>query len=463
MKDTILIVDDEHDLRTGLERSLNAEMDAVVLTARNGNEALEILDRQPVDLVLADVRMPEMDGVELLEKITGKDPLITVIMMTAYGSIDLAVDSLKKGAYDFIQKPFDVDRVIHLINKGLERNRLLRENRKLQKELEDQASFGLLVGSSPAMREVYRVISMLAASDVTVLILGETGTGKDLAARAIHSQSSRAGTDLITVNCPALPEGLLETELFGHTRGAFTGADREKKGLFEQADGGTIFLDEIGDLSLPLQTKLLRVLQNREIRKVGSARNRTVDVRILAATNQDLEQKIKRNEFRADLYYRLNVATLSMPPLREIREDIPLLADHFLKKSAAELGKTVHGFSPDLVAFLMENDWPGNIRELENTIHGWVAMATTPMITLETLPVPAQETVLEMPSADLAIPYKDLKSRFIDTFTLDYLDRLFTHTGGNVSLSAQISGIQRQSLQKIISRYGIDMSQYRKS
>ena len=461
MNDTVLIVDDEIDLLQGLERTVVMELDCRVLTADTAPDALKIIGQQPVDVVLTDIRMPDMDGLALLQAIKDHDPSITVILMTAYGTIENAVEAIKNGAYDFIQKPFEEDRLIHLLKKGLELNRLVRENTRLMEKLSEKSPFENMVGRSKPMLTIFNSIEMLAKTAVTVLIRGETGTGKDLAAQAIHGASTRGSKSMVTVNCPALPESILESELFGYRKGAFTNANEDRIGLFEQAHGSTIFLDEIGDLSPSTQTKLLRVLQDKTIMPLGSNATQEVDVRIIAATNRDLEAKIKSHQFREDLYYRLNVATLDMPPLRDIREDIPLLLEHFLKKAAVELDTPPKTVSPEVLNYLLEKDWPGNVRELENTIRGWNALTPGRRITAEHLSLPKEVLKLAVADANLELPYKELKERAIEKFTLNYLRRLLAHTKGNVSLSAQISGIKRQSLQKIIKRYGVSVERYR--
>jgi len=462
LTDTILIVDDETDLLRGLKRSIGMELDARLLMAESAAEALSILELEPVDVILADIQMPEMDGFSLLQRVKSQDPAVTVIMMTAYGTIEKAVEAIKKGAYDFIQKPIDEERLIHLLRKGMELNRLVRENARLMEQMCLQESFANMVGRSRPMRAMFEKIRMLAQSDATVLIQGETGTGKELAAQAIHNLSHRANRKLLTVNCPALPETILESELFGYRKGAFTDAREDRRGLFDQAHGSTIFLDEIGDLTPTVQTKLLRVLQDKEIHPLGASDSHTVDMRILAATNQDLEMKMKHHLFREDLFYRLNVATLLMPPLRQIREDIPLLVDHFLELVACEQNKPRKRVAPELLDDLLARDWPGNIRQLENLIRGWYAMTGDQAIRMRHLGETVHPTSQRQAVRPLDQPYQDLKDQAIETFTRDYLKRLLRHTAGNVSAAAQISGMKRQSLQKIIKRYGIDVARFRK-
>ena len=314
-KDRLLVVDDELDMINLIKRRVSADLECEVDTATSGGQAVDLAKRKTYDLGLFDIRMPEMDGLQLLQQMKQLNPWMTVVMMTAYGVVEPAVQSIKKGAYDFITKPFDYDDLIHVLRKALERCHLIRENLNLQRRVKERNQFQNLIGTSPAMRKVYDTIQMIAKTDVTVLITGESGTGKELAARAIHTLSLRSNRNLVVVNCPALPENILESELFGYKKGAFTDATRDKTGLFEEAQGGTIYLDEIGDIALPIQTKLLRVLQEKEIKPLGQARSIPVDVRVIASTNRNLKNQIKTGEFREDLYYRLNVLTLHMPPL----------------------------------------------------------------------------------------------------------------------------------------------------
>ncbi|MFW6313977.1 MAG: sigma-54-dependent transcriptional regulator, partial [Desulfohalobiaceae bacterium] len=329
-KQQLLIVDDEQDMLQGLQRLLSFELqDVEVEVSSHSAQALRLLQEQGFDLVLLDIRMPDMDGLELLQRIKQLDPWITVIMMTAYGSIEIAVQSIKQGAYDFISKPFEMQDLLRLLRKGLERSQLIRENLNLRRHLSEKSGFRSLVGQSRPMQKLFEGIRSIAHTDYTVLIRGESGTGKELVARAIHDLSKRGSRSLVTVNCPAIPENLLESELFGHRKGAFTGALQDQKGLFVQAHGSTLLLDEIADIPVSVQTKLLRVLQEQEIRPLGSERQISVDVRILSTTNQDLEQKLQDRSFREDLFYRLNVVSIKTPSLEEVKEDIPLLADHF--------------------------------------------------------------------------------------------------------------------------------------
>lgn len=465
--DTILIVDDEVDLLQGLKRMIEAQLSARVLMADNGPDALDMIGKHPVDVVLTDIRMPTMDGMTLLRKIQKIDNTITVLIMTAFGTVERAVEAIKSGAFDLIQKPFEEDRLIHLIKNGLERNSLVRENTRLLKALNQQTRSEKMVGRSGPMRAVFKKIDLLSQTDITVLVRGETGTGKELAARTIHARSNRCGEKMVTVNCPALPETILESELFGYKKGAFTNATTDKIGLFDHAQGGTIFLDEIGDLPPVMQAKLLRVLQDKRITPLGDTSSHEVDVRVIAATNQDLEKKIDTHGFREDLYYRLNVASLTMPPLREIKEDLPFLLAHFLEKIAHEVDIPPKFVRPKVIDELQQRTWPGNMRELENTVREWYALIPATTITLADLNLrPDRRSISQIDGShnnaiDITQPYKQLKAEAIDGFTRRYLNRLLSHTNGNVSFAAQLSGIKRQSLQKIIRRYDISADHFR--
>ena len=462
MTDRILIAEDETDLLYGLGRTIQMEIDCEILLAANGRAALEMIKQQPVDLLLTDIRMPDMDGMELLRHTRAVDPYITVVIMTAYGSIEQAVAAIKGGAYDFVTKPFEEPQILHVLTKGLERNRLIRENQRLQKQVAGAKSFHDIIGTGAEMHKVFEAIRMLGRSDVTVLIRGESGTGKEMAARAIHALSHRSARPMVTVNCPALPENILESELFGYKKGAFTNALHDKAGLFSEAHGSTIFLDEIGDISLALQTKLLRVLQEKEIRPLGDNKTHKVDVRIIASTNQDLEHKIDQGAFRQDLYYRLNVAKLQLPALRRRKEDIPLLVDHFLKSAARQMKVPTKTITPEALNRLLAHSWPGNVRELENTIQGLVALVQDAQIRLSHLPPLACPVDVQNDAVNTSLPYKQQKELMIKRFTAQYIARLLQKTGGNVSEAACLSQIKRQSLQKILRRCNIDPAQYRR-
>jgi two-component system response regulator AtoC len=455
MDNKILIVDDEKDALSLLERIVVSERDYEVLKAESGFHALETLSARDADIVLTDLKMPGMDGLELLEKIREKWPDKTVIIMTAAGTIETAVEAIKKGAYDYITKPFQYDEILLLIDRALERARLLDEKRYLQSELLGCAGFNELVGKSYEMVKVYEMIRNVASSSVSVLITGESGTGKELVARAIHFESKRRDRRFIAVNCGGLPETILESEFFGYAKGAFTGAVRDKRGLLEEADGGTLFLDEVGDLSQTTQVKILRVLQEGEFRAIGDHRDKKVDLRIISATNKDLDQEVLKGNFREDLYYRLKVVTINMPPLRERKDDIPLLAHHFVKKYSRKYEKEATGISPSAMQFLMIRPWKGNVRELENAIARAVAISGDPVI---------NETVLfsEVPGGgEYTSGFKEARQQALTTFYRTYITSALIRNKGNVSKTAEECSLMRQSLQQIMKRCGINADDYR--
>ena len=454
MIQNILLVDDEPDFSQGLARLIAAGYpEATVHTAESGQEALALLEREPITLMLTDLRMPGLDGQELLRQALGEFPQLTVIVLTGYGSVESAVAALKAGAYDFLTKPIVKEELFRAVGKGLERARLLGENRSLRALAHACELERTLVGQSPAMRRLKSGIEAVAASDYTVLVRGESGTGKELVAGNIHALSTRSARPLVRVNCPAIPEHLLESELFGHVKGAFTGADRSRRGLFLAATGGSILLDEIGDIPLSVQTKLLRVLQEHEIRPVGSSETAKVNVRILATTNQALEARIASGAFREDLFYRLNVLTVTTPPLRERAEDIPLLAAHFLEQCCAEMRLPPKALSPEVLACLASRSWPGNVRELQNFVRRLAVFCPAAQVDMQHLRQAGGgvESCAASQAEPLA-PYKQAKAHVVDEFTKRYLKQVLERTGGNVSEAARISGIERVSLQKIIKR-----------
>ena len=461
-KAQLLIVDDEPDMLEGLRRVLGYEMPALkVTTCEAPRMALDLVRRERPDLVLLDVRMPQIDGMTLLEILMEEDASLTCIMMTAYGTIEMAVAAIKAGAYDFIAKPFENEELMRLLGKGLERNRLILENRNLRRNVGVDDFYGM-VGRSAPMQHLFEQIQATARSDYSVLIRGESGTGKELAARALHCMSRRNRSPLVTVNCAAIPEHLLESELFGHRRGAFTGADHDQRGLFEEADGGTLFLDEVAELPVAVQAKLLRALQDGEIRSLGASRMRRVDVRIVAATNQNLEARIRERTFREDLYYRLNVVTLRTPTLREVSEDIPLMASRFIRLAGAELGIEEKRLAPEALTYLAGQPWPGNVRQLQNAVRRAMMFAAADTISVDDFVFPEAVHPLGLPahleadlSADGIVPYKDAKALVVDRFTRHYVTDLLAKTGGNVSQGAVLSGIGRPSLHKIIRRLGL--------
>ena len=464
MAQNLLIVDDEPDMLTLLKRSLEPDLGCQVDTASSGEAALEMLRATDYDLVLADIKMPGISGLEVLEQVKAdRGEEVTVVMMTAYGHIEMAVEAMKRGAYDFVTKPFDHDALVMRLEKAFERSRLLKENLRLQHECHSTEMFQELVGKSPMMQRVYETIQMVAKNELTVLITGESGTGKDLAARAVHALSDRSKRPFIAVNCPTVPEQILESELFGYKKGAFTHATRDKKGLFQEAHTGTIFLDEIGDITPTIQTKLLRVLQEKEIKSLGDARPIHVDVRIIASTNQPLAEKIKSGEFREDFFYRLNVLPIQLPPLRERPEDIPLIANHLLEKHCTKLDKPLKRFSTELMDIFIGRRWEGNVRQMENLIMQGILFSATDEITPKDAGIgrkPASGAIAEI-SPSLDLPYKAAKENNLSAFNAAYIGHMLTLSQGNVTQAAKACGLERQALQQIMRRYGITADPYR--
>jgi DNA-binding NtrC family response regulator len=463
MKQKILIVDDNPDITRLLERLIGNTLQLEILTAGSAEAALRILKENTVNCLLADMKMPGMDGMELLRHIKAHDASLPVIIMTAYGAIETAVEAMKEGAYDFITKPFEEERLLHTVRRALEHEHLLRRNLDLERRIREKEKETFFVGESPRMKELIDTIKLVAGTDVTVLITGETGTGKELAARMTHSLSSRTGKPFVAVNCPAIPENILESELFGYRKGAFTGANSDREGLFQAAQGGTLFLDEIGDISSSLQAKLLRVLQERELKPLGDTTTRRVDVRVIAATNRDLESNVAAGLFRSDLYYRLNVVSINTPPLRDIPEDIPLIAYHFLSLFCGELGLDQKKLTEEAIQFLVSCPWKGNARELQNEIKRAVIFSKSDMLTMadfgkcEAL-ITTRNNALETDGLD----YKEARKRVLAAFNIEYISNLLHRTEGNVSLAAQSAGVERQSLQHLMRKYGIASALFRK-
>ncbi|HUA52963.1 MAG TPA: sigma-54 dependent transcriptional regulator [Candidatus Sulfotelmatobacter sp.] len=385
MQHSVLLVDDEPKMRDVLSTALEG-FGYRSLPAANGEAALDLLEHEDIDLVLTDLRMPAMGGLDLLSAVKRRDPNLPVVLMTAYGSVKDAVQAMKEGAFDFVVKPFEIDELAAVLGNALKLHDALRDNQRLRAELEGRYSFTNLIGSSPAFRAVIAAIGEVCESKATVLVTGESGTGKEMVARAIHFNSSRKAGPFVAINCAAIPEGLLESELFGHVKGAFTGAVANRSGRFAQAHGGTLFLDEIGDMPIATQAKILRVLQERSFEPVGSTQTREVDVRLLAATNKDLQAEVRERRFREDLYYRLNVFPIALPPLRERIEDIPALAEHFVEQIGANIGKRLSGFTPAAIKAMSDYDWPGNIRELQNCIERSIIVAKNPLVDVADLP-----------------------------------------------------------------------------
>lgn len=462
IKRSILVVDDERDLLQLLKRSLEPDLGCRIQTAPNGDAALKCLDADTFDLVLADIKMPGMNGLELLEQIKRDTPDLTVVMMTAHGDIEMAVQAMKRGAYDFITKPFDHDALLLRLEKALERSSLLKENLRLQRVCQDGNVFQDLVGKSSKMQRVYETIQMVAKTDLTVLITGESGSGKDLTARAIHALSPRRRKPFVAVNCPTVPENILESELFGYKKGAFTHATQNKIGLFQEAHRGTIFLDEIGDISPTIQTKLLRVLQEKEIKPLGDTKTIDVDVRIVASTNRNLQKKIKKSEFREDFFYRLNVLPIHLPALREHREDIPLIANHLLEKHCAKLNKPLKKLSPELLEVFLNRPWEGNVRELENLIMQGILFSLTDQIRPQDIGLRlAANSTNRVDISFQDLPYKRAKEQVLVNFNSSYIHNLLTKSRGNVTQAARLCGLERQALQQVMRRYDIKAEPFR--
>ncbi len=446
MPKTILIADDEPGIRSSLQKLLEFESYRVVL-AEDGARALDILRDRAVDLVLLDIKMPGLDGLEVLSQIHRDQPQLPVVIISGHGSIQTAVEATRLGAYDFIEKPIDADRMLLVIRNGLAQRKLLRENVSLKDVVRQRT---LIVGEDAEIKRILETVRKVAPANVRVLIMGENGTGKEMIARALHESSPRVDEPFVEVNCAAIPEELIESELFGHERGSFTGAVARRIGKFEMADGGTLFLDEVGDMSLNAQAKVLRVLQESEFERVGGTETMKVDVRVIAATNKDLLKASRENKFREDLFYRLNVVPITMPPLRERPSDVPLLVDHFLRETATDLGQSPKKLSRAALDRLREYAWPGNVRELKNLVERMVILSAGSTIEVADLPdfAPAERTGTRFFDLETYPVFKDAVEKEFFERKL----RLFNH---NVSKTARRLGMQRSNLYKKLEKYGI--------
>ncbi|MBW1893386.1 MAG: sigma-54-dependent Fis family transcriptional regulator [Deltaproteobacteria bacterium] len=451
----ILVIDDEENMRHML-KTLLEKSGYIVETASDGSEALKMVDQTLYDFILCDLKMPNIDGMEFFESARDKLWATTVIMMSAYGTIDTAIESMKQGAYDFISKPFKSDEVLLTLKKAEERESLKRENRWLKeriKKIQENYKFGKLVAKSKAMQSVFKLSEKVAQYNTTVLILGESGTGKELIARGIHSRSERSGMPFVPVNCGGIPDSLLESEFFGYKKGAFTGADTNKKGLFEEADEGTMFLDEIGELPQPLQVKLLRVLQESEIRPVGESKTKKIDVRVIAATAKNLEDEVSQGNFREDLYYRLNVLKIELPPLRERTEDIPLLNQYFINLFNEKFNKDIREISPSAVSLLLNRQWPGNVRELENAIERAIVLAEEPVLMPENF---LPEIEKKMGKEDLNDIFDGYSLKIAkEKFETMMITKALVKTEGNRSQASRLLEISHPSLLSKIKAYSI--------
>jgi two-component system response regulator HydG len=450
-RETVLVVDDDPGNLDSVLRILQRE-GLRVLAAPSGEKALEHLRNDEVRVVVTDLMMPGMSGVALLRAAKAIAPHVEVVLMTAYGTVETAVEAMKEGADDFLTKPLKRHHLVRTVKKALEKYRLLEENRRLREKVAQLSKAGGLVGSSPAFRAAMETVRQAAASNATILLLGESGTGKELVARAIHELSPRASAPFVPIDCASIPESLLESELFGHEAGAFTGATRRKEGRFERADKGTLFLDEVGEMSPAVQVKLLRAIQEGEFVRVGGTQPVRVDVRIVAATNRDLQQEVREGRFREDLYYRLHVVQIRLPPLRERHGDVPLLASHFLRRFAEENRREIEGFSPEALRALEAYTWPGNVRELENAIERAVVLGRGPRVELEDLPETVREAVraegAAPPDRAILIPF----GMPMEEIERKVIEETLRHTGGDKSLAAQILGVSTRTIYRKIDR-----------
>jgi DNA-binding NtrC family response regulator len=455
-KPLVLIVDDEPDVVANWSRLLGRD-DYACVTATDGERALAMLESERPEIVLTDLKMPRVDGMQVLTRALELDPDVVVIMITGHGSVESAVEGMRAGAFDYLLKPLPSNDVLRLaVERAAERRRLIEENRRLREPLAPRAGFDHVVGKSPAMVTVFDLVRKAARSEANILIQGESGTGKELIARAIHAQSARAAEVFVPVDCAALPDALLESELFGHERGAFTGADRTKPGMIEVADRGTLFLDEIGELPQALQSKLLRALQERQIRRVGGTKFVNVDIRLVSATNRDTAELVRKREFRDDLFYRVNVITITLPPLRERGGDVTLLTHHFLRRYGRNREPLLGGIDPGALACLEAYAWPGNVRELQNVIERACALTDGPMIRVRDLPDHVRgrgRPAPAVPGQDL--PLAQAREAWLQAFAQGYLTDLLRRHDGNISQAAKTAGVDRKTLHRLLAKHGI--------
>lgn len=451
----LLIVDDEEIIRSSCIRILSAEGYSVE-TAGNGEEALKKLQEESFDLVLTDLMMPGISGIELLQRIKEEWPGTEVVVITGHGTVQTAVEALRRGAYDFIEKPFSPDILLHAAERCLEKRNLQLENRRLKHEIGAFYSLENIIGVSKEMQRIFRLVNTVAPTSSTVLITGESGTGKELIARAVHYNSARREQPFLVIDCGTIPDNLMESELFGHVRGSFTGAVTTEKGLLETASGGTLFLDEVGNLPTSMQAKLLRVLQEKELRAVGGRKTVRVDIRLVAATNRDLSDMVKDGGFREDFFYRLNVFPIIIPPLRSRKEDIPPLAYHFLNKYCAEIGRDVPHISSEAMRRLVTYDWPGNVRELENVIHRAVIVCEEKMLRPEHIITPSEEEHdIPLTLEDLKKRKRDIRLRSVEEIEKNFLLAALRRSNWNVTKAAQEIGMQRTNFHALLKKYRI--------
>lgn len=463
----LLIVDDDPAISRVFEKIAKGE-EWTSQSVDNGTDAVDVLSKQAFEAAVVDIALPGPNGMQILEYAKQNNINTEIIIMTGVGSLEMAVKAIKTGAYDYFTKPFDdINKISSSISKAMERYRMVQKLKKLERLEKESVSYEGIIGRSKKMQDVYELIESVAGTTSTILILGESGTGKELVAKALHSRSRRSQKPFVVINCAAMPESLLESELFGHRKGSFTGAIADKKGLFEEANGGTIFLDEIGEVSTAIQVKLLRVLQEGEVKMVGDNTNKHVDVRVIAATNKDLTEQVAKGKFREDLFYRLNVITLPLPPLRDRVDDIPLLIYHFLEKYSKKMGKEVKSCSPEAVIALQHYKWTGNVRELENVIERSVVLTNDPVIHVNNLParvvgnavfITAEDTITDLTNLN----YQEAKNKAFETFNKAYMMGLLRQAKGNFSFAAAKAGMDRSNFKKILRKFKIAMDDYNK-
>ncbi|MCA9674144.1 MAG: sigma-54-dependent Fis family transcriptional regulator [Dehalococcoidia bacterium] len=458
----VLVCDDKENYTKLFQRILPDDRFEVV-TAGDGARALGLLAASEFDVIVTDIRMPGADGLTVLRQAHARDPDIEVILMTAYATVPAAVSAMREGAFDYLAKPFEPDEALLVVERAVERRRLRQQARDLRLALEGIHQIDKLVAKSPAMAPALALIQRAAAGDATVLLAGESGTGKEVAARAIHASGTRHDGRFVAVNCGAIPEALIESELFGHVKGSFTGAATDHRGLFEEAEAGTIFLDEISELPLAMQVKLNRVLQERAVRRVGASHEHPVDVRVIAATNRDLRAQVAAGHFREDLFYRLNVLPIVLPPLRERREDIPVLAAVFLERHGGGRPGRPQGFTAESLSALVRHDWPGNVRELENAVERALAVSDGRRIELEALPDEVAQTLRPRltRSTEIHLTYREVVDLARDRASREYLIALMRELGGNVTEGARRAGMERESMHRLLKRYGVRSEEFK--
>jgi two-component system response regulator HydG len=458
-KTKILVIDDEEDMLKGFGKLLAAQGHKAYLVS-NATAAAKVLEEEEIDIVFTDLLMPDADGLQVLEMVQKSNPSIPVIIFSAYGTVDRAVEAMKAGAFDFIEKPFDAERVSLVIQKAMNHLNLYRERNNLLDQLEEKFKFDNIVGVSPEIRKIFEMVENVAKSEANILLTGESGTGKELVARSIHAHSGRRTSPFVPVNCGAFPENLFEAEIFGYEKGAFTGANKRKIGLLEYANGGTFFMDEVCELPMPLQTKLLRAIQDKQIRHIGGNELIQVDVRIISATNENIEKAMAQQKLREDLYYRLNVINIHMPPLRERKGDIRLLAEVFLKKFAEKMHKDITGFAVDVLDYFENYKWNGNVRELENVVERAVTLSKGTKITIAELPAYLFPEAAEVLSFD-KMKFTDAKQFAVEEVEKKYLLHLLKKHNGNITKMAEDAGMTRRSIHRMLNNHNINTNDWR--